>query len=402
MTTPGLLAGITVLDFSRVLAGPMATQILAELGATVIKVERPGRGDETRDFQPTLPHGESAYFFAFNRSKKSITLDLKHERGKKIARQLAKTADVVVENFLPGHMDRMGLGYDALSADNKALVYVSNTGFGQSGPNKDVKGYDTIFQAMSGIMDLTGHPDAPPAKAGIPLSDMTSGLWIVIGALAGLASKAATGRGAHIDVAMMDVQVSLLALAAARVFANNENPTRVGTEHLGRVPSAAFECLDGGWLHISGSDAHWLPLCEVLALDELAAAEELRANSGRVQHRELVMTALRAAIGGRYREELAKDLRSAGVPIGEIRSVREVLDHNNTEARRMIGTFDHPTEGEFPAIRTPLAVGGDDGTQGIPPMQAPPLLGADTDHILRTVLELGDHEIAALHEEGTI
>ncbi|GAA1278725.1 CaiB/BaiF CoA-transferase family protein [Pseudonocardia aurantiaca] len=392
------LAGITVLDFSRVLAAPMATQILGELGATVVKVERPGTGDETRGFEPRLPQGESAYFFAFNRGKRSVTLDLKDERGRDVARRLAARADVVVENFLPGAMDRLGLGYADLAAENPGLVYVSATGFGQTGPDSARKGYDTVFQALSGIMAMTGEPDGPPAKTGVPVADMSSGLWIVIAALTGLAGRAGTGRGRHLDVSMMDVQLSLNALNAARLFALDEDPARTGTEHPGRVPSAAFEAADGGWLHISGSDQHWLPLCTTLGLDDLAADPTLRSNAGRVAHRDRVMHALRCAIATREREPLVKALRGADVPVGEVRSVREALTDPHAVARGVVAEFDHPTEGRFPALRTPLR-----DTAGAPPeTSAPPLLGADTDTVLAELAGLDRTEIDGLRAAGVI
>ncbi|GAA4534902.1 CaiB/BaiF CoA transferase family protein [Amycolatopsis samaneae] len=392
------LSGITILDFSRVLAGPFATQGLAELGATVLKVERPGRGDESRGWEPRLPAGESAYFFAFNRGKRSITLDLKSERGRGIARDLATKADVVVENFLPGTLDKMGLGYEALSAVNPRLIYVSNTGFGQEGPYRDRKGYDTIFQALSGIMHLTGHPDTPPAKAGIPVSDLASGLWTMIAVLTGLVGRGTTGRGSQVDVAMMDVQVSLLALAAARLFAYDEDPVRQGTQHPGRVPSAAFQCRDGRWLHLSASDQHWAPLCEVLGLTELAADPELAANAGRLRERERVLGALRAAFAQRPRAELADALRARDVPVGEVNSVREAIEDPNTVARGMVGHFDHPAEGRFPALRTPLRLDGYED----PEPAVPPRLGADTDAVLAGYLGLSEREIQALHEEKVI
>ncbi|HEY2055585.1 MAG TPA: CoA transferase [Solirubrobacterales bacterium] len=392
------LDGITVLDFSRVLAGPMATQILAELGAEVIKVERPRVGDETRRFEPLLDGGESAYFFAFNRGKRSVTLDLRQPRGRELARRLSLQADVVVENHLPGRMKDLGLDYETLSADHPALVYVSTTGFGLDGPDKDRKGYDTVFQALSGTMSLTGHPDGPPAKAGFPAADMTSGLWIVIAALAGLAGRAATGRGRHFDLAMMDVQISLLALAAARVFALDEEPTRTGTEHPGRVPSAAFECAGGEWLHISGSDQHWAGLCETLGLADLAADESLARNRGRVEQRERVMASLREAIARRDRGSLVAELRAVGVPAGEVRSVKEALGDPQTVAREMVGEFTHPGEGAFPALRTPLRAAGSPP----PAVSSPPLLGADTEEVLGSILGIGPREIEALREEGTI
>lgn len=396
MTAP--LAGLVVVDFSRVLAGPMATQILAELGATVVKVERPGAGDETRSFEPRLPHGESAYFLAFNRGKRSVTLDLKDDRGRDVARRLAAGADVVVENFLPGTMDRLGLGYDDLSAGNPGLVYVSATGFGQTGPDRDRKGYDTVFQALSGIMHMTGEPGGPPSKTGVPVADLSSGLWIVIAALTGLAGRGATGRGRHLDVAMMDVQLGLQVLNAARLFALDEDPARTGTEHPGRVPSAAFACADGGWLHISGGDQHWPALCRVLGLDDLAADPGLAANAARVARRDEVMAALRAAIAGRERDLLVKELQDADVPVGEVRTVREALDAPQARAREVVTSFEHPAEGTFPALRTPLREAG----ATPPPVAAPPLLGADTDAVLTGLAGLSPQEIAELRAAGVV
>ncbi|AXB41149.1 CaiB/BaiF CoA transferase family protein [Amycolatopsis albispora] len=390
----GPLAGITVLDFSRVLAAPLATQILAELGATVIKVERPGTGDETRGFEPRLPHGESAYFFAFNRGKRSVTLDLKDPRGQEVARRLAARADVVVENFLPGTLDRLGLGYDRLSRENPELVYVSATGFGQTGPDRTRKGYDTVFQALSGVMAMTGEPGGPPSKTGVPVADLTSGLWVVIAVLAGLAGR----RGRHLDVSMMDVQLSLHALNAARLFALGEDPVRTGTEHPGRVPSAAFQAGDGEWLHISGSDQHWVPLCEVLGLDALAADPLLRTNSGRVEHRARVMKALRGAIAQHDRDALVKELRAADVPAGAVRSVREALADPHAVARGVVGEFDHPTEGPFPALRTPLReTAGEPTATGVPP-----LLGADTGEVLAELAGLTADEIEGLRAAGVV
>ncbi|ANY05013.1 CaiB/BaiF CoA transferase family protein [Pseudonocardia sp. HH130630-07] len=395
MTAP--LAGITILDFSRVLAAPMATQLLAELGASVVKVERPVTGDETRGFEPRLPHGESAYFFAFNRGKRSVTLDLKDERGRDVARRLSAGADVVVENFLPGAMDRLGLGYDELSAANPRLVYVSTTGFGQTGPDRSRKGYDTVFQALSGVMAMTGEPDGPPSKSGVPVADMSSGLWVAIAVLTGLAGRGASGRGRHLDVSMMDVQLSLHALNAARLFALDEDPARTGTEHPGRVPSAAFQAGDGGWLHISGSDQHWAPLCAVLGLDDLGADPGLARNADRVAQRDRVMPALRGAIAHHERDPLVKELRAVDVPVGEVRSVREALADPHAAARGIVGGFVHPTEGEFPALRTPLR---DSGAEP-PDTAAPPLLGADTDAVLAEA-GLSAADIEALRAAGVI
>ncbi|OPX11915.1 CaiB/BaiF CoA-transferase family protein [Mycobacterium sp. AT1] len=392
------LAGITVVDFSRVLAAPSATQVLAELGARIIKVERPRTGDETRQFEPRYPSGESGYFFAFNRGKESITLDLKTEDGQQIARDLVTGADVVIENFLPGVINGLGLGYDRLSADRADLVYVSTTGFGQTGPDRREKGYDTIFQALSGIMAMTGHPDGPPAKAGIPVSDLTSGLWVVIAVLTGLMGKALHGTGCYVDVSMMDVQLSLHALTAARIFALDEEPQRTGTEHPGRVPSAAFKAADGHYLHISCSDQHWAPLCASLALPELGSDPALSSNAGRIRQRDRIMTELAVAIATRNADDVVATLKDVGVPAGRVRSVREALEDPHAQARHMVQSFKHPTEGDVRALRNPLRLNGWDDPDVLPA----PLLGADTEHILATELGLTADRIAELRRQKVV
>lgn len=390
------LLGVKVVDFSRVLAGPMATQVLADLGAEVVKIENPAGGDESRRMEPLLPGGESAYFLAFNRGKKSVALNLKSPEGQRLAREIVRTADVLVENFLPGTMEEFGLGYDDLSALNPGLVYVSNTGFGQKGPYANRKGYDTIFQALSGIMALTGHPESPPVKSGVPIADMASSLWIVIAALAGLLGRVPGGKGAHIDVAMMDVQISLLGVAAAGYFATGVEPERVGSQHPGRVPSASFECSDGRWLHISCSDQHWRPLCDVLGLDDLAADEALSTNAGRVHRREHVMGRIAAVLSELDRNTLAERLREADVPVGEVNSLGEILGDVNTQERGMVSSFHHPLEGDFPAIDSPLHGVWEGGG-----VTSPPLLGADTEGVL-SELGLDDAEIEKLRGSGVV
>lgn len=386
------LDGLRVVDFSRVLAGPMATQIMADQGAEVIKVERPGAGDESRLFEPKFDGGQSAYFSAFNRGKRSVALDLRSEEGRAVALDLIATADVVVENFLPGGMDRLGLGYDAAAARNPGVVYVSNSGFGATGPYRDRKGYDTVFQALSGMVDLTGHPDGPPAKLGIPAADLTSGLWIAIAALIGLAGRANTGRGCHVDLSMMDVQVSLLGLPSMWWFAEGRRPERTGTEHMGRVPSAAFECEGGQWLFVSASDQHWPALCAALGI---AAPEWSATNRARVERRAEIMDLLRPAFAARPRAALAEALRAAGVPAGEVNTVPEILADPHVQARGMVASFDDPERGPTPCLATPGRFSGYEGIAFRPP----PRLGADTDAVLA---ELGRDAagIEALKKKG--
>lgn len=391
------LEGVLVADFSRVLAGPMSTQILADFGARVIKIERPGVGDETRAWEPKLKK-DSAYFFAFNRGKESITLDLKSEDGKAVAHDIAAKADVLLENFPVGQMAKLGLDYDRLKEANPGLVYVSNTGFGQFGPNARKVGYDTVFQAMGGMMSLTGEKDGGPAKAGLPVADLTSGLWLAIAALTGLVGRSLSGKGCRIDVSMMDVQVSLLTIAAARYFALGQVPKREGTEHPGRVPSAAFRCADGDWVQISASDQHWLPLCEFLGLEDLAAREDLLANSGRVRNRALVSAALEAAIAERPRREVIEGLEARRVPVGPVNTVDQILEDAHTKARNMVGSFDYPEVGAFPALRNPLLLDGYDD----PAIAPPPTLGQQSRTLLSELLGYDAGTIDDLVARGVV
>jgi crotonobetainyl-CoA:carnitine CoA-transferase CaiB-like acyl-CoA transferase len=388
------LAGVTILDLSRVLACPFATMILAELGARVIKVEQPGSGDETRSFEPRLAR-DSAYYFVCNRAKESITVNLRADQGRKLIRELAQKADVLVENFPVGTLGKYGLDFAALSALNPRLVYVSCTGFGQSGPYQDKKGYDTVFQAMGGIMSLTGERGGGPVKPGLPVADLTSGLWVAIGILAALAGRSRTGSGCHIDFSMLDGQVALLTLAAARYFALGEVPPRLGTEHPGRVPSASFRCTDGKYAHITASDQHWAPLCEALGIAAWGSA--FADNATRVERRAEVMAKLTACISGMTRAELIGKLDAADVPVGPVNDVAEILNDPQVRARRLVGSFDYPEVGEFRALAIPYKFLGYDN----PEIGRPPLLGEHTERLLA---ELGysRERIAELREKRAI
>jgi crotonobetainyl-CoA:carnitine CoA-transferase CaiB-like acyl-CoA transferase len=366
---------LTILDLSRVLACPFASMILAELGARVIKVEQPGSGDETRGFEPQLAK-DSAYYFACNRSKESITVDLRSDEGRQVIRELAQKADVVLENFPVGTLGRYGLDYAVLSALNPGLVYVSCTGFGQSGPYAQKKGYDTVFQAMGGIMSLTGERGGGPVKPGLPVADLTSGLWIAIAILAALAGRSQNSKGCHVDFSMLDGQVALLTLAAARYFALGEVPPRLGTEHPGRVPSATFRCRDGKYAHITASDQHWVPLCRALEIAEWGAA--FGSNAIRVERRDEVMRVLNEAISKLDRTELIARLDRGEVPVGPVNDVAEILNDPHVRARRLVGSFDYPEVGEFRALALPYKFLGWDN----PEIGRPPALGEHTREIL--------------------
>ncbi|HEY2335836.1 MAG TPA: CaiB/BaiF CoA-transferase family protein [Burkholderiales bacterium] len=369
------LEQLTILDLSRVLACPFATMILAELGARVIKVEQPGSGDETRAFEPQLAR-DSAYYFACNRSKESITVNLRADEGRKTIRELAQKADVVVENFPVGTLERYGLGYAVLSALNPNLIYVSCTGFGQTGPYAEKKGYDTVFQAMGGLMSLTGEKGGGPVKPGLPVADLTSGLWVAIAILASLAGRARTGKGCHVDFSMLDGQVALLTLAAARYFALNEVPPRLGTEHPGRVPSATFRCKDGKYAHITASDQHWMPLCKALGVEQWGKA--FPSNEIRLEKRDEVMRVLTREAEQMSRVELMSKLDEADVPVGPVNDVAEILGDPHVRARKLVGSFDYPGVGEFRALALPYKfLGWDD-----PAIGRPPTLGEHTEKIL--------------------
>jgi crotonobetainyl-CoA:carnitine CoA-transferase CaiB-like acyl-CoA transferase len=369
------LEHLTILDLSRVLACPFATMILAELGARVIKVEQPGTGDETRSFEPQLAK-DSAYYFVCNRSKESITVDLRSAEGQQTIRTLAQKADVLVENFPVGTLGRYGLDYAALSSLNPGLIYVSCTGFGQTGPYAHKKGYDTVFQAMGGIMSLTGERGRGPVKPGLPIADLTSGLWVAIAILACIAGRSRTGKGCHVDFSMLDGQVSLLTLAAARYFALGEVPPRLGTEHPGRVPSATLRARDGKYAHITASDQHWAPLCKALGLEEWGLA--FPDNAIRVEKRDEVMRVLTEAVSKLERDELIERLDAVEVPIGPVNDVAEILNDAHVRARKLIGSFDYPEVGEFKALALPYKfLGWDD-----PEIGRPPTLGEHTDKVL--------------------
>ena len=388
------LQHLAILDLSRVLACPFASMILAELGATVIKVEQPGAGDETRAFEPQLAQ-DSAYYFACNRSKASITVNLRKPEGQAIVRELAQKVDVVVENFPAGTLARYGLDFTVLSALNPGLVYVSCTGFGQTGPYAHKKGYDTVFQAMGGLMSLTGEKGGGPVKPGLPVADLTSGLWVAIGILAMLAGREKTGRGAHLDFSMLDGQVSLLTVAAARYFALGEIPPRLGTEHPGRVPSATFRCRDGRFAHITASDQHWEPLCRALGLKfDL----DLSTNDARVEHRDVVMQAMADKILGIERAKLLQMLDEVEVPIGPVNDVAEILGDPHVRARGIVGSFDYPGVGEFKALGLPYKFLGWDNPQ----VGAPPVLGGDTERLLRDLLGYSPEKIRKLKIDKAI
>ena len=387
------LEGLVILDLARVLACPFASMILAELGATVIKVEQPGTGDETRSFEPQLAV-DSAYYFACNRSKSSITVNLRSPEGQQVIRELAAKADVFVENFPSGTFKRYGLDYDALAVINPRLVYLSCTGFGQTGPYRRKKGYDTVFQAMGGLLSLTGERGGGPVKPGLPVADLTSGLWVAIAILSSIAGREKTGKGCYVDFSMLDGQVSLLTLAAARYFALGEVPPRLGTEHPGRVPTATFCCSDGKYLHITASDQHWAPLCKALGLEDWGGQPQFADNAKRVESRAAIMPKLTQAILAWKRDELIAALDAGEVPVGPVNDVAEILNDPHVAARGLVGEFDYPGIGVFKALGLPYKFAGFDDPQ----IGRPPTLGEHTEEVLTGFLGYSKEKVAQLRE----
>lgn len=334
-TPGGPLAGVTVVDMSRVLSGPYCTMMLADLGARVIKIERPATGDDTRQFGP-FQDGRSAYFMAFNRRKESIALDLKSPYEREILDALIQNADVLVENFRPGVMDRLGYGWEALSNRHPRLIYASISGYGGTGPLRDQPAYDMIIQAIGGAMSLTGEADGPPVRVGPSIADLGSGMFAAIGICAALADRARTGRGQRIDVAMLDSQTALLEHALARVALEDETPTRTGAHHPTLAPFGAFRARNGDMVIAAANDTLFASLADTLGRPELADQPRFVNNPRRVEHQAALKDVIDGMLQAHDVEEWIPILQEAGVPCGPINSVDKVLQNEQLRARRMI------------------------------------------------------------------
>ncbi|WP_207538819.1 CaiB/BaiF CoA transferase family protein [Sabulicella rubraurantiaca] len=368
---PRPLAGVRVLDLTRVVSGPFCTMLLGDLGADVVKVEEPGRGDESRTYGPPFQGGESAYFLSVNRNKRGIALDLKSEEGRATALALAAQADVVVENFRPGALDRLGLGWEALRASNPRVVLCSISGFGAEGPDADRPGYDLIVQGEAGIMGITGQPDGPPTKVGTSIADLVTGLYASQAVLAALRLRDTTGEGQRVEVAMLDALASLLTFNAGIFFATGRDPVRRGNSHATIVPYETFKASDG-WVNIGvANDKFWALFCAVAACPELRDDPRFARASLRVENRAALMAELVPVIRARRRDEWVEALSAAGVPCGAIRSVGEVCEAPQLTARGMVLESAHPAAGTTRSIASPARFGG-----APPPSPRPaPMLG---------------------------
>lgn len=397
----GPLAGLTVLDLSRVLAGPWCGQILGDLGAEVIKVEQPGQGDDTRRWGPPfLPDGsrDSAYYLCANRNKRSIAIDIARPEGAALVRRLATKADIVLENFRVGALAKYGLDYAGLSAVKPDLIYCSITGFGQTGPDKDKGGYDFLIQGMSGLMSVTGAAEGAPTKVGIPVSDLSTGLYAAISILAALNHRNRTGEGQQIDVALLDSQVALLANQASGWLNGAVEPQRMGNQHPTIVPYQDFACADGEILIALGNDRQFHSLCGVLGLAELADDPRFAVSANRSDNRAALFAVINPVIASWKADDLIAALDAAKLPGGKVNSIPEALDHPQIAARGLVHELARDDG-------TPVKFLGFPGKLSRSPAtyrHAPPRSAQDTAAVLGDVLQLDEAEIAALLANGTV
>ncbi len=408
-STMGALSHIRVLDLTRVLAGPWCAQTLADFGADVIKVERPGAGDDTRHWGPPYlkdadgaDTAEAAYYLAANRNKRSVTIDIATPEGQQIVRELAAQSDVVLENYKVGQLKKYGLDYDSLRAVKPDLVYCSVTGFGQTGPYAHRAGYDFIVQGIGGFMSITGERDGEPGggpqKAGVAIADLATGLYSTVAVLAALAHRDRTGEGQYIDMALLDVQVALLANMNTNFLASGKPPVRWGNAHPNIVPYQTFQTSDGWIIVAVGNDGQFRKFVEAGGRPELADDERFATNPSRVRHRDTLVPILAEMVKARDKADWIGALEAAGVPCGPINDLDEVFDNEQVVARGMQVSLPHPCGADVKLVRNPIRM------SATPPdaRTAPPLLGAQTDDVLRDMLGYDDVRIAALKAKQAI
>ena len=393
----GPLAGLRVLDLTRVLAGPLATQFLSDLGAEVLKLEPPGTGDETRGFAPFVA-GESHYFLGLNRGKRSLVVDLRTPEGAEILRELANSADVLIENFRPGVMDRLGLGAADLMARNPRLIYCAISGFGLTGPLSGMPSFDIVTQAMTGVMSVNGEKGGPPVKLGLPVGDMAGGIFGAIGILSALHERGATGRGRLIDASLYDGTMSLLGYLAQLAFLTGQDPRPMGSAHPSVVPYDAFPALDGAIVIACLADHFWPRLCAALGCDELGSDPSLATMAQRRERRAEIEPRIAAVTAGRTVAEWQQVLEAYDVPHAPVLGVQDALAHPHAQAREMVVEVEHPQAGPIRILGRPVKFPGAEQA----PLEPPPCLGEHTAEVLRERLGYDDERITDLRKRGVI
>lgn len=399
------LTDIRVLDLSRILAGPYCTMMLGDLGADVIKVERPGRGDDSRGWGPPFvgaPYGpyagESAYFMAANRNKRSITVDLKSPQGLEIVQRLARVSDVLVENFRTGVLDNMGLGYADMRALNPRLVYCSISGYGRTGPWAERPGYDFVIQAEGGMMGITGPEEGPPYRVGVPIVDITTGMCAATAVLAALHARTHTGEGQLVDVSLLNTQAALLSNVASNYLIGGEEPRRLGNAHPNITPYEAFRARDRWFAMAAANERQWALVCDVIGQPELKEDARFATNSARVSNRAELRAVLNQAFAARDADDWLTRLQEAGLPCGPINTVPDVFAHPQAEARNLALETQHPSAGQVRLTGFPYLLSGTPAEIRYPP----PLLGQHTEEVLKELLDYSDAEVVALREQGAI
>jgi formyl-CoA transferase/CoA:oxalate CoA-transferase len=397
MPEPGPLAGLTIVDLTRVLSGPYCTMLLGDMGARVIKIEQPDRGDDTRAWGPPFVGSESAYFLSINRNKESVTLDFKDPEGRRILDQLIASADVVVENFRPGAMTRLGLDYAALAPSHPRLVFCSISGFGQDGPRRQHAGYDAVIQAEGGLMSVTGDAGGPAFRVGLAVTDMVAGLLAAQGIALALFARERTGRGQQVDISMLDGVISLLSYHASIYLTTGGESKRVGNRHATIAPYDTFTTSDGALFLAVGNDEQFKRFCPVARLEHLLTDDRFRTNPLRVANEAALKTLIAPVLLSRTREEWIRDLTAAGVPCGAVRSVPEALSDPQVTARRMIEAVEHAVLGPLKVLGTPIKLSGTSPSV----RTAPPTLGQHTNAVLGE-LGVSADDVTRLRARGVI
>ena len=392
------LEDVTVLDLSHALAGPFCSTMLADFGATVIKLEPAGAGDIARSWGPPLPGGETSYFVSLHRNKKGIEVDLKHPRGKDLFFRMVERCDVVLENYRVGVLNRLGLGYEAAAARNPGIIYCSVSGFGQDGPYRDRAALDLILQAESGMISVTGEPGGHGVRCGVSIADMTAGMYAAYGIMLALRVKERTGRGQSIDVSMLEGQLSLLGSMIGAYFADGEAPAPMGTAYKALLPYQTFRTKTRDLALAVGSEKLWKVFCPVIGRPDMTDDPRYRTNADRVKNRDSLVQALQDVFSTRTYEEWESVLLAAGIPMGAINTIGQVVEHPQVAARGALVEMDHPRAGKVKMVGAPVRLSKTPGSVRTPA----PMIGEHTDEVLRDLLGLGADKIADLRAAGVL